>query len=155
MLLKNAWSASYLTEVTGNSYFSVSSSRYPTFSALIQLSFVPETKIVDTLRFENYQRLDPNPGYGFALTGEKKISTKLNMIGGISDINHTLLNGDRYPRGTRVYFHMAYKITPELSVGPVIIQALGPLDSPALPRTRFEVIASYNVLAALHHYRIF
>jgi hypothetical protein len=116
---------------------------------------VPEIKIVDTIRFENYQRLDPNPGYGFALTGEKKISKKFNVIGGISDINHTILNGDRYPRGTRVYFHMAYKITPELSVGPVIIQALGPLDSPALPRTRFEVIASYNVLAALHRYRVF
>lgn len=116
---------------------------------------VPESKVVDTLRFENYQRLDPNPGYGFALTGEKKISSKINMVGGISDINHTFLNGDRYPRGTRVYFHTAYKITPELSVGPVIIQAIGPLDSPGLPRTRFEFIASYNVLGALRRYRIF
>ena len=116
---------------------------------------VPETKVVDTLRFENYQRLDPNPGYGFALTGEKKISNKLNMLGGISDINHTFFNGDRYPRGTRLYFHIAYKITPELSVGPVILQAVGPLDSPALPRTRFEFIASYNVLAALHRHGIF
>jgi hypothetical protein len=116
---------------------------------------IPELKLVDNIRFENYQRLDPNPGYGFALTGEKKIGKKLNFLGGISKIGHTLLNGDRYPRGTRVYFHTAYKMTPELSIGPVIIQAIGPLDSPALPRTRFEFIASYNFLEALHRHRIF
>jgi len=116
---------------------------------------VPELKLVDFLRFENYQRLDPNPGYGFGLTGEKKWTKRLSSIGGISKISHTLLNGDRYPRGTRVYFHTAYKITPELSVGPVIIQAIGQLDSPSLPRTRFELIASYNILEALRHHRIF
>ncbi|HKP68918.1 MAG TPA: hypothetical protein VJV05_06520 [Pyrinomonadaceae bacterium] len=116
---------------------------------------VPELKVVDTVRFENYQRIDPNPGYGFALQGEKKATKKLNFIAGISDINHTMLNGDRFPRGTRLFFHAAYKITPELSVGPVIIQAVGPLDGPSLPRTRFEFIASYNVLDALRHYKIF
>src|SRR4030095_3972432 len=28
---------------------------------------IPELHFVDSFRFENYQRLDPNPGYGFAL----------------------------------------------------------------------------------------
>jgi hypothetical protein len=116
---------------------------------------VPELGFVDSLRFENYERLDPNPGYGFALTGEKKVGKKLNFLGGFAKISHTFLNGDRYPRGTRVYFHTAYKITPELSVGPVIIQAIGPLKSLAIARTRFEFIASYNFLEALHHHRIF
>ena len=115
----------------------------------------PETKIADFVRFENYQRIDPNPGYGFALTAEKKATNKVNFIYGVSDINHILLNGDRYPRGTRVYFHTAYKITPELSVGPVIIQAIGPLEAPNLPRTRFEFIASYNVLGALRRFGVF
>ena len=116
---------------------------------------VPELHFVDSFRFENYQRIDPDPGYGFGLTGEKKVTKKLNFVGGITKISHTLLNADRFPRGTRLYVHAAYKITPELSVGPVIIQAIGQLDSPALPRTRFEFIASYNILDALHHYRIF
>ena len=124
------------------------------FRQAIKLT-VPELKLVDTLRYENYERLDPNPGYGFALTGEKKVGKKLNFLGGFTKISHTLLNGDRYQRGTRVYFHTAYKITPELSIGPVIIQAIGPLDVRARPRTRFEFIASYNFLEALHRHRIF
>ena len=66
-----------------------------------------------------------------------------------------MLNGDRYPRGTRVFFLAAYKITPELSLGPAIFQAIGPLDSPSLPRTRVDIIASYNILDALRHYKIF
>ena len=116
---------------------------------------VAESKIADSVRFENYQRIDPNPGYGFALTAEKKVSKELLVNYGVSDINHILFNGDRYPRGTRVYFLAAYKVTPELSVGTAVIQAIGPLDGPALPRTRVDVIASYNVLEALHHYGIF
>ena len=115
----------------------------------------PELRLVDFIRFENYQRLDPDPGYGFAVTGEKKLGKKFNFIGGFSKISHTLLNGDRFQRGNRVYFHTSYKITPELSVGPVIIQAIGPLDAPSRPRTRFEFIASYNILDALRHHRIF
>lgn len=116
---------------------------------------VPELKVVDTIRFENYERIDPKPGYGFGLTAEKKINKKFNYLAGVSDINHAMLNGDRYQRGTRVYFHLGYKIVPELTVGPVIIQAIGPLDSPTLVRTRFEFIATYNVLDALKHYKIF
>ena len=116
---------------------------------------IPEFRVVDFLRFENYQRIDPDPGYGFALTGEKKVGKKLNFIGGIAKISHTLLNADRFPRGTRLFFHTAYKITPELSAGPVIIQGIGRLDSPALARTRFEFIVSYNVLEALRRHRIF
>ncbi|MEO8041691.1 MAG: hypothetical protein ABI646_03675 [Acidobacteriota bacterium] len=116
---------------------------------------VPELKVVDGFRFENYERLDPRPGYGFALTGEKKVTPKLNLIGGVAKISHVILNGDRYPRGTRVYFGGTYKITGEFSINPIIIQAVGPLAAPSIPRTRFEIIAAYNFLEALHHYHIF
>ena len=116
---------------------------------------VPEIKFVDSLRFENYERLDPRPGYGCGLTGEKRVSPKLSLIGGVTKISHVLLNGDRYPRGTRLFFSATYKITPELSIAPVIIQGVGSLPTPSTPRTRFELILSYNILDALHHHRIF
>lgn len=116
---------------------------------------VPEIKLVDSLRFENYERLDPQPGYGFALSGDKKINSKLSITGGLTKISHTVLNGDRYPRGTRFYVNAAYKLNPELTLNPVIIQAIGPLATPSIPRTRFEIIASYNILEAFHHYKIF
>lgn len=116
---------------------------------------VPEAKVVDSFRFENYQRLDPQPGYGFALTGEKSVTKKFNLIGGIAKVSHTMLNADRFPRGTRLWLSGTYKITREFSINPVIIQAVGPLAAPSLPRTRFEIIASYNILEALRHYKIF
>lgn len=116
---------------------------------------VPEIKLVDSLRFENYERLDPQPGYGFGLTGEKKVTSKLNITGGVTKISHTMLNADRFPRGTRVYLIGAYKVNREFTINPVIIQAIGPLAAPSIPRTRFEIIASYNILEALHHYKIF
>ncbi|MEP6705548.1 MAG: hypothetical protein ABJB34_12145 [Acidobacteriota bacterium] len=115
----------------------------------------PELKVVDGFRFENYERLDPQPGYGFALTGDKRVTPKLNLTGGVAKISHAMLNGDRYPRGTRVFFGGTYKITREFSINPIIIQAVGPLAAPSIPRTRFEIIAAYNFLEALHHYRIF
>jgi hypothetical protein len=116
---------------------------------------VPELKVVDSLRFENYERLDPRPGYGFGLTGEKKVTPKLSLIGGVTKISHTVLNGDRYPRGTRLYLGGTYKITREFSINPIIIQGVGPLAAPSIPRTRFEIVAAYNFLEALHHYKIF
>ena len=115
----------------------------------------PELKVADSLRFENYELLDPKLGYGFALTGEKKLNKKVNFIYGVSDINNPLFNGDRFPRGTRVFFNTTYKVTRELSIGPVIIQAIGPLDAPNIPRTRFEFIAQYNILEAFKHFGIF
>ena len=116
---------------------------------------LPETKVVDSLRFENYERLDPQPGYGFGLTGEKRATSKLVLLGGVTKISHAMLNGDRYPRGTRLFLGGTYRITPEFSVTPVIIQGLGPLAAPSIPRTRFEIIASYNVLEGLHRHGIF
>ena len=116
---------------------------------------VPETKVVDSLRFENYQRLDPQPGYGFGLTGEKRVTSRLNIVGGVTKISHTMFNGDRYPRGTRLFLSGTYRITRELSINPVIIQGVGPLPTPSIPRTRFEIVASYNILEALRHYGIF
>ena len=116
---------------------------------------VPELKIVDSLLYENYEQLDPNAGYGFALTGEKKVNEHLTLNGGFVKISHSMFNGDRFPRGERLYLNVPYKITRELTINPVIIQAVGPLATPQTHKTRFELILNYNILEALHHYRVY
>jgi len=116
---------------------------------------LPETRVLDTLLFEDYERIDPQPGYGFALTGEKKVTPKLTFTGGIVKISHVMFNGDRYPRGERVYLIAAYKLTHELTISPVIIRAVGPLHTPTTARTRFEIIAGCNVLELLHRVKIY
>jgi hypothetical protein len=116
---------------------------------------LPKAKIVDSLLYENYERIDPQPGYGFALTAEKKVTAKLNVTGGFAKVSHAVLNSDRFPRGERIFFSAAYKPIRELTINPVLITAVGPLVTASAPRTRFEIIASYNILEALHHYRVF
>jgi hypothetical protein len=66
-----------------------------------------------------------------------------------------MLNADRFPRGTRLFVGGTYKITRELSINPIIIQGVGPLPTSSIPRTRFDLILSYNILEGLHHYHIF
>ena len=116
---------------------------------------VPELKFVDSLLYENYERLDPNAGYGFAIQGEKKINDKFSLTGGFAKISHVMLNSDRFQRGERLYLAAFYKPVPEFTIAPVIIQAVGPLATPVTPRTRFELIMSYNILEALHRFSIY
>jgi hypothetical protein len=116
---------------------------------------VPELRFVDNLEYENYERIDPNAGYGFAIWGDKKVTPKLTLIGGFAKISHVMLNADRFPRGERIYLSAVYHLTREFTINPVIVQAVGPLATPVTPRTRFEIIATYNILEAFHHYAIY
>jgi len=114
-----------------------------------------ELKFADSLLYENYERLDPQAGYGFALIGAKHINSKFDLTGGFTKISHVMYNSDRFPRGERLYLSAVYKITHELTINPVIIQAVGPLPTPTTPRTRFDLIVGYNILEAFHHYHVY
>ncbi|HWQ31690.1 MAG TPA: hypothetical protein VNQ79_02310, partial [Blastocatellia bacterium] len=44
----------------------------------------PELRVIDSVRFENYQRTDMNPAYGFSLAGEKMLRERLPLGGGFA-----------------------------------------------------------------------
>lgn len=114
----------------------------------------PKSPVLDSVLFENYQRIDPDPGYGFNIMGEKVIRKKLTLGGGFAHIDRSILNGDRYPRGNRLHFSAAYKFNPEFTISSVIIQGVGPLASPTTVRTRYELIFSYNILETLRRLKV-
>ncbi|MEP6787685.1 MAG: hypothetical protein ABJB40_04595, partial [Acidobacteriota bacterium] len=116
---------------------------------------IPESHILDTVLFENYQRIDPDRGYGFGLYGEKVLKKKLTLGGGFTRIDKPMLNADRYPPGKRIYINAAVKLTHELTLSSIYIEGVGLLASPASQRTRFEIILSYNILEMLHHKKLF
>ena len=124
-----------------------------TFRQAVKFS-VPGFRALDSMRFENYQRVDPDKGYGFAITGEKTLRKKLNLNGGFSRIDTLMFNGDRFPRGNRVFAGWNLKMIPELSFGGIWIQGIGPLPTPTTPRTRFELILTYNVLESLKRFKL-
>ena len=113
----------------------------------------PETRFVDLIVFENYQRFDGPGRYGFNVFGERKIGKKLTLDAGFARIDGRLLNGDRYPQGNLFHAGGAYKISPEFSVSSFIVHGVGPMI-PTLPRTRFELIFSYNILGTLRRHKL-
>ena len=77
-----------------------------------------ELRVIDSVRFENYQRTDVKPDYGYGIYGEKTLRKRLTLGGGFVDIdpNYGSLNGDRYVLGKRLYLSGSFLVCPEISV---------------------------------------
>ena len=114
----------------------------------------PEMRVLDSILFENYQILDGPGSYGFDIAGEKKIADKLTIVAGFAHIDARLLNGDRFPQGNRLHLTSTYKLSPEFSINAALTQGVGPII-PTLPRTRFDLVFSYNILESLKRTKLF
>src|SRR6185295_11168320 len=100
---------------------------------------VKESKVLDSFRFEMYQRIGDNTfvgsaapfkgAMGFAVQGDKTVKTKFALSGGYSQIDRdytalnptgrpfgNALNGDRTGLGKRFFGSVKYKVTPEFSI---------------------------------------
>jgi hypothetical protein len=115
----------------------------------------PKFPVLDKIVFENYQRLGPESGYGFAVQGEKKLHTRLTVGGGFTRIDTPMFNGDRFPPGKRFFASGTWKLSREFSLNSVIIHGVEELPASSTPRTRLDVILSYNLLETLHRFKIF
>jgi hypothetical protein len=109
-----------------------------------------EARVIDSLRFEDYQRLDVHPAFGFNLTGEKHLGKRFTLSGGYAHIDrfYGTLNADRFAFGHRIYFLGSYSVTPEFTVSTFVNHAVNQFYS-GTNRTRFEVLFSYDVVKGL------
>ncbi len=66
---------------------------------------VPQLKVADSIRFENYQRVEGVKAYGFAFQFDKKLHRRFSFGGGVASIDTSYggLNGDRFKKGNRVF----------------------------------------------------
>ena len=115
---------------------------------------VPEAKVVDNILFENYERVDPDAGYGYNLQADKKIGKKFKAIGGFTHLDQPMLTSDRFSIGNRFHLAGIYNINSEFAVSGWWVQGIGPLPA-GTERTRLNFMLSYNVLPALRRMRIF
>ena len=115
---------------------------------------VPETKIFDSVEFENYQIVGDDPGYGFNLFGDKKLNNRFSVSGGVAHIDRKLLNGDRFPPGTRVHFTANAKLGYDLSLSAMFTQGIGTWPD-VRNRTRLDIVLTYNLLDLLHRNKLF
>ena len=115
---------------------------------------VPETKILDSVEFENYQIVGDDPGYGFNAFGDKKLNGTFSISGGVAHIDRKMLNGDRFPPGTRVHFTGTAKLGHDLSLGVMFTQGVGTWPD-VRNRTRLDIVLTYNLLDLLHSKKVF
>lgn len=109
-----------------------------------------ELRVLDSVRFENYQRLDVKPDYGFAVTGEKALHKRLLLSGGFAQVDPHAgsLNADSFSKGKRLFVMSKFKVRPDVTISTVLNRAVA--NEAAVPvRTYFYVAFQYDLLKAL------
>ncbi len=111
---------------------------------------VHESRVLDSARFENYQRAGETAAYGFALHGEKAVTKRLTIVGGYAQIDprYGNLNADRFLTGKRLFVVTNLQITSELTFSAYATRAVAN-SVPVSQLTRVDLIISYNLLRRL------
>ncbi|HEY3132837.1 MAG TPA: hypothetical protein VGL91_25520 [Acidobacteriota bacterium] len=118
---------------------------------------VPELRLIDRLRFENYQRVDVLPAYGFFLYGERRIFDRATVGGGYASIdrNYSVLNTDRFQlnadkfqKGSRLYLMGSYDVHPCVTVSAYWLPAVAN-DYALANQQHFQLVVSYDLAKAL------
>ena len=65
-----------------------------------------------------------------------------------------MINGDRYPRGNRIFGGWNLKAAREISFSGFWIQGIGPLPTALSPRTRFEAAMTINLVETLKRFKL-
>ena len=114
----------------------------------------PKGKPLDTILFENYEQLSPDAGYGFSIFGDKQFWKRLTIGGGFVRIDRPMPNGDRYQQGNRLFTTSNFRISREFSLSTAVIRAVGDLPAASTPRTRLDIILTYNILESLKKHKV-
>jgi hypothetical protein len=110
-------------------------------------------RLIDSFLFEDYERVSPDPGYGFGVYAEKKIRRRVSAGGGYAQIDRNGLNSDRFLQGKRVYLNVHFMLNPEFVLIAGATQAVS--APPRLPRTRFDMAFEYDLLHTLRKKGLF
>jgi hypothetical protein len=117
---------------------------------------VRESRVIDSVIVEAYQRTSATSGNGFAFTVDKALNKKLSVNGGYAriDPNYGPLNADRFNIGNRAFITTTYSFSPELLASFYITTAVG--RNGVLPqRTLSNTVVTYNVIPALKRTGLF
>jgi len=109
-----------------------------------------KNNFIDSILFENYQRFEYHPAWGFALTIQKKPTPRLALTGGFVDIDRYFpdWNSDKLGRGKRIYLIAAYNFWQDFTVALFAGKAFSG-DFPVINAARFDCAVTYDVLKAL------
>lgn len=117
---------------------------------------IPESRVLDAILVENYQRTHPDSASGFAVTLEKALNTHLSLNGGYARIEpqYGPLNADRFSIGNRAFAMATYVFSSEFTASFFITRAVGP-NATLSQRTLSNTVFTYNALPALRRTGLF
>jgi hypothetical protein len=120
-----------------------------TFHEAIRIG-IRESRIVDGVRLEFYERVTGVTGKGFAISVDRALTKTFAMSGGYATVDRAaVLNGDRFLRGRRGFVEGRCALTPEITLSAFFTRAFHN-DFPVAPnRTRLDLVFTYNVLRGL------
>jgi hypothetical protein len=101
-------------------------------------------RIVDQIRFEQYEELGRDAGYGFAAYGEKRIVCRLSLGTGYAQLDRRGLYSDGFNVGKRLFWNAHFALNSQWSVMVLTTQAIAGAVGTA-PRTRLDVALGYNL----------
>lgn len=116
----------------------------------------PALVVVDTVRVELYQRVEPDTAQGLAVTVDKRTSSRLSLGGGFGSIDPAYggLNGDRFNRGSRVFATGAVVLSSDFTLSWWLGEGVGN-DRPIGNQRRVDVLLTFNPLKRLQRARVF
>jgi len=115
-----------------------------------------ESRVIDSVILEAYERTEGDPHRGFAITIDKTLTQSLSMNGGYASIdpNYGPLNADRFNIGNRAFIMTTYTFSPQLLASFFITTAVG--NNGALPqKTLSNAVVTYNVVPLLKRSGLF
>jgi hypothetical protein len=116
---------------------------------------LPRNPLAESVLFEDYERLDYYPAWGYALTIQKSPTPRLVLSGGVVriDPNNTLLNADRMGRGSRVYVTANYRLWRDFTAAFYATKAYGDMYN-VTKAARYDLILTYDFMKALKRNRL-
>lgn len=126
-----------------------------TVRAAVALRFAP-TAAVNTIRYEQYRRLNARAANGFVLTAERPVTKWVRLQAGVASIDQFYggLNADRIQRGRRVFAIANVPLVGPLAAAFFATQAFHAPYSIS-NRTRFDAVLSYDLLRTLRDTGVF
>ncbi len=107
-------------------------------------------RFMDSVLFENYQRVDYRPAWGCAVTLQKSPIRRLALSGGFVDVDRNFVNwnADKLGRGKRVFLTASYNFWREFSAMLFAGKAFSN-DFPVINAARYDLVISYDFMKAL------
>ena len=112
-------------------------------------------KVLTLVRFEAYQRMEPDAAEGFNVGADAAIG-KLAITAGVMSVDAAYgpYNGDRYETGTRYYATLNYPLSSQFALQLFHTKAFN-IDFPIALAHRVDFVLIFNPTAALKRARVF